>query len=389
MLQLMALFQAKESRDELGLGAIRDSFSDQLFPGTSTIQTRLRYMLFVPWIYQGLENKRTPANIFAVQADKLERALVQPLIDSEDNSGVFGKTAGKRLKRLPSSVYWSGLGAWGIRLMDLSQSEYHLQINDTYRNLDRIKRNESCHKSRGDDADFDHRKSAANWHPKLPAMPVGFPEHVELKLTKDESAFFQECIKQRYPQSLLAFLVFNAKPAVTDFPWQHPDYRWFSDTQKNLLKHARLFSDVMHGAALSYNFQLSQRSNKKDLIKHYEDCFDEWQKNLNVEEIKAWSLQQLWQLTNIQGHIISEPTRTFVQRWVELVRLSAKGLLRHEEGRLLIEHREIKLKGARSRFKNETALAQWGGSSGVDRLNYRWPNVKVLLDDLNQGLGQK
>ena len=49
--RIMALFEEKESRDELGLGPIRDSIADHLFPGTSTIQTRLRYMLFVPWIY--------------------------------------------------------------------------------------------------------------------------------------------------------------------------------------------------------------------------------------------------------------------------------------------------------------------------------------------------
>ncbi|MCS5947611.1 DUF6361 family protein [Klebsiella pneumoniae subsp. pneumoniae] len=45
-LNILALFQQKESRDELGIGSIRDSFAEQLFPGTSTIQTRLRYMLF-------------------------------------------------------------------------------------------------------------------------------------------------------------------------------------------------------------------------------------------------------------------------------------------------------------------------------------------------------
>ena len=40
--RIMALFQERESRDELGLGGIRDSIADHLFPGTSTIQTRLR-----------------------------------------------------------------------------------------------------------------------------------------------------------------------------------------------------------------------------------------------------------------------------------------------------------------------------------------------------------
>ena len=52
----MALFEEKESRDELGLGPIRDSITDHLLPGTSTIQTRVRYMLFVPWIYMMLED---------------------------------------------------------------------------------------------------------------------------------------------------------------------------------------------------------------------------------------------------------------------------------------------------------------------------------------------
>jgi hypothetical protein len=55
--RIMSLFQERESRDELGLGAIRDSIADHLFPGTSTIQTRLRYMLFIPWIFQSLDHR--------------------------------------------------------------------------------------------------------------------------------------------------------------------------------------------------------------------------------------------------------------------------------------------------------------------------------------------
>ena len=46
--RIMVLFQERETRDELGLGgAIRNSIANHLFPGTSTIQTRLRYMLVV------------------------------------------------------------------------------------------------------------------------------------------------------------------------------------------------------------------------------------------------------------------------------------------------------------------------------------------------------
>ena len=50
--EIVAMFSQRESRDELGLGRIRDTLSDTLFPGTSFLLTRARYLLFVPWLYR-------------------------------------------------------------------------------------------------------------------------------------------------------------------------------------------------------------------------------------------------------------------------------------------------------------------------------------------------
>ena len=58
MLEVVDLFKERDTRDELGLGAVRDSFADQFFPGTSTIMTRARYFLLVAWTYQRLEQWR-------------------------------------------------------------------------------------------------------------------------------------------------------------------------------------------------------------------------------------------------------------------------------------------------------------------------------------------
>ena len=66
-LRIFSFFQERESRDEMGIGSVRDSFADRLFPGTSTLQTRLRYMLFVPWIYRKLENEKVPQDSFALR----------------------------------------------------------------------------------------------------------------------------------------------------------------------------------------------------------------------------------------------------------------------------------------------------------------------------------
>lgn len=385
-LRILSLFQEKESRDELGLGSVRDSFADQLFPGTSTIQTRLRYMLFVPWIYQGLEEKRLSVDSFAIQADKLERYLVQPLMDSDDQAGIFGKTAGKKLKRLPSSVYWAGLGAWGIRLSPFSQDEYHRRIEETYRRRSTLKTLEKNAKDRGDDIDIDQRKIALSWHPKLPAPPDTFPEMVDFALSQEEAEFIRDRIQVSCPNSLLSFLSLNCEPADTHAPWEHPDYGGFSDEHKELLIHARLFSETMHGAALFYNIQLAQLRANKDLILEHQASFDEWTESLPLEEVRSWSVNRLWELTIDRGHTITPQTRSFIQQWIELTRKSPKDLLSSDEAMNLVKRREMKLKGTRSRFRNQRALEQWGGYSGVGRLVYRWPNVKVLLNDLYQGM---
>lgn len=385
-LRILSLFQEKESRDELGLGSVRDSFADQLFPGTSTIQTRLRYMLFVPWIYQSLEEKRLLVESFAIQADKLERNLVEPLLDSDDQAGVFGKTAGKKLKRLPSSVYWAGLGVWGIRLTPFSQDEYNRRINETYRRQNALKAFEKDAKTRGDDIDVDQKKTALNWHPRLPVMPDNFPTKADFALSREEAEFIRDCIQVSCPNSLLSFLSLNCEPAGTNAPWEHPDYSSFSDAHKELLTHARLFSETMNGAALSYNIQLAQLRGHEDLAAKHQASFDDWSENLPVEEVRSWSINRLWELTVDHGHSITPQTRSFVQQWIELTRDSPKALLSSIEATNLIKRREMKLKGSRSRFRNQRALEQWGGSSGVGKLVYRWPNVKVLLNDLYQGM---
>lgn len=217
-LRILALFQERESRDELGLGAIRDSIGDLLFPGTSTLHTRLRYMLFVPWIYRRLEERALEAPKFGQDADRLEPALVDPLVKGDDNAGVFGRTAGQRLKRLPSSVYWAGLGTWGIRLAPHSRDEYHRRIGETYerrrRLTDQLKRN----REREDDSDPAGARAIDNWHPRLPEPPAGFPAAADLALTSEEASFIRDRIQADCHDSLLAHLARLSGPSECDFP---------------------------------------------------------------------------------------------------------------------------------------------------------------------------
>src|SRR5256885_16739683 len=136
--RVLAMFEEREARDELGLGGIRDSFSDYLFPGTSTIQTRLRYLFFIPWIYQDLDRRRTPARDVVARARTMELDLTQPLLEAHGaEAGVFGRIAKEKLKRLPSSVYWAALRQYGICRYSGGREDFHRDFESLWRRRQR------------------------------------------------------------------------------------------------------------------------------------------------------------------------------------------------------------------------------------------------------------
>jgi hypothetical protein len=385
-LRILALFQEKESRDELGLGGIRDSFADQLFPGTSTIQTRLRYILFVPWIYTRLEQQRVPPADFAARADRGERGLVTPLLAADDRSGVFGAVAGKGLKRLPSSVYWAGLGAWGIRLIDLSQDQYHRQIGAIYRRRAVQAALERERAKMQDDPEAAPEPGTLTWHPRLPEPPAGFPAQADFSLTREEAGFLLDRLQCSHPHSLLAYLALHSSPVEAEFAWQHPDRAGFREEHQELLTQARRFSEALHGAALVYNLALAELRPWDEKVTGYREWLSRWAASLDLDDLHSWALPRLWQLTLGQGHAITPATRLFVERWLEMARSQPAGLVDSTEARDLVRRREMSLKKARSRFTNRRALEQWGGASGLARLKYRWPNAQEFLRDLHAGL---
>ena len=385
-LRILALFQERESRDELGLGGIRDSISDQLFPGTSTIQTRLRYMLFVPWIYQTLEQRRVSPPKFAIRADKAERDLIETLKNADvQEEGILGGRTGRSLKRLPSSVYWSGLGSWGIRIADVSQEQYHRHIETYYRKREDVEADKRRRRETQDDLDTESDRRMHTWHPRLPNPPADFPKAADFNLTKEEADFILDCIQRRHSKSLLAHLAIQCSPAEVSMPWEHPEYATFSDEHTELLTHARLFSDVMHGAAIVYNLGLSKLV-KRENSENYPEKLEEWHSQIDRNEAADWSMERLWELTLGQGFTISRATKRFVEAWRSLVVSSGAFQQNLEAALSLVKEREGTLKNDRSRFQNATARDQWRGASGMVRINYRWHRVSRLLKDLHAGL---
>jgi hypothetical protein len=377
MKRAVALFNDRDTRDELGFGSIRDTLSDALFPGTSTIQTRLRYLFFIPWLYRDLEGRR---GITGARVDKemgsLERALIEPLLASTDNDGTFGKASKQNIQRLPSSVYWSALQRWKFFQQPLTMERYHSSWDEV--------------KARGagqlaaDDTGVPPARFQT-WHPKLPKPPADFPRVASFALTRAEAEFVRGQILETCSGSLLAYAMNSGHPPIdVPFPWEA-----FEDLPGKLaepLELARRFSLLAEGAALLYNVMLAQQRGPavegQPEWRDHSPGLAEWAKAAQGDGIATWDLGSLWSFCELRSAPVRDRSKTFLTAWQAALRDAGPAEVTESEvARRLIRAREEDLKGSGSRFTNQRALNLWGGSSGAARMNFRWGITRRLLND--------
>ena len=384
MLDVVDLFKEQNTRDELGIGAIRDALADQLFPGTGTVQTRARYFLFIPWIYLDLEHRKIGSSRITSEARKVEIQLIEALARSHrgQGEGVIGIEARAGLKRLPSNIYWLGLGTWKIRITHGSQDQFHRSLDRFYRVM--------IPRSRGEETDAPVT-ILPNWHTGLPDAPASFPEKANFTLRRIEAHYLRERIMTSVPASLLAFLVDKGRDdAAADYPWFHPQMPQFPSAIRGQLEHARNFSEAIHGAALLYNLMLAEKSAKKDLIRQYQSELAEWAESLQAREsdLARWDRKQFWSVVTSDPTVrISIHTRTFVDNWLNLALTPAVAsrIKSHDKARQLVHGRERSLKGKLARLDNRDALRNWNGAAGAGRLDYRWRQAKTIIGDILVG----
>ena len=385
MLDVVHLFSERETRDELGIGTIRDSFSEHFFPGTSTIQTRAKYMLLIPWMYMELEKKKVPSAKIAARARQFETGLISTLLKNGDENGVIGIDAKKNLVRLPSSIYWTGLASWGIRLFSGSVSQYH-RFLDSYYKQDRLNPAKEA-----DEENITHRIKF-NWHPGIPPPPKDLTSNARLALTHNEAAYLKERVLIRYPETLLAEMLRIKSIYKTDFPWEHPVAKSTKPDLSTTIQYARNFSEVINGAALLYNLMLSEAAETEVWINEYENRLIDWSAALGARnnDLRKWykNIGDFWACSALNASRIPPLTRSFVGRWLQFVFESPGAGKVAWDGsvRSLIAARESQLKGARARLSNRSALNRWRGESGTGRLTYRWNTASTFVADILDGL---
>jgi len=372
--------------DPIGLGSVRDAIADAIAPGTSTIQTRLRYFLFVPWIFQKLDREQVAPAEFAGRLRSTEAQLIACLRHLGANVGVIGRTRGEALKRMPSAAYWGGLRSWGIRRADVSIADYPRAM---------VKLRRMTNPGDGDDADAGGVGPRTVWA-SMPAPPAAFLEaEADFGLSIEEAAFITDCIRMNRRDSLLAAACADPDlAAAANWSWEVDD-RLLNDRLRTIVEHAHNISDLTLGATHLYNLLVARRAHSElgmdveGLVAGLEEAMARWVTELNdrATRILPWveDLDGFWNDPIIAGRV-PESARRFITKVIVAAADDPGGFevaMRDE-----IVSREFRLKGGRARLHGRSALMAWDGQTFGGRLEFRWSVARSYLADIGEAIGR-
>jgi hypothetical protein len=379
---LLRALQEPATLDVLGLGSVRDAFSEMLHPGTSYIHTRLRYFMFLPWIFQRLETEQVAPVDFFRRLRRYEAQLIDCLRHLGPGKGVIGYQAGRNLKRMPSTIYWGGLGAWGLRRLPLSLGEYAQRVAALGR----------YRAARDDDGNVTDR-TGSMWA-QVPEPPDNFLEtDINFELGPEEARILIDNIRRRHGETLLALLCVKPESAADyRYPWEVPEMA-LTGRVAETLRHARCFSELTAGPQYAYNILVARRARQElgwDTARLEERQLGHLQGWVTLvgnrrSELRSWvdDLGALW------AHLpdrIHPRTREFIDVVVKLAVNNPEGFADNPVAHDVIRRRELVLKGSRARLAHRAALEYWSGGAAGGQFEYRWSIARGYLGEIAKAL---
>lgn len=378
VIRVINLLSEPEAVDELGIGVIRDGFANIFFPGTSTIQTRAKYFLLVPYILNDLERKR------GMNADRLIKSLYEEelnLIDVLKKSGeygVIGERSGKKLKRKPSDIYWNGIRTYGIFTGGKMSLNNYAKLSCLFKDKQQKLKDQVSLKSKDDETDGDDTDAVSgefNGFWKLPDYSDKWKEDLSIRLTYIEAEFLKNQILLTCSDSLLGyvlknnytdFLLFNSFDEIEGMINILPD-----SIKKDYIP-AKKFADFIYGAHLRYNVMLS---------KGEDDALSaEWE----------WWHSQMKKYADIDLDDIFSRLSINNIKLKRFLKDCKEAMLEDDIDRLdeAVIRREVSIKGEkRSKLRNNKF--EYKGWTGIGKLEYRLRNAQNIIRDIYEGLGDK
>ena len=373
---ILRLLGTQGAVDELGIGVVRDYFSNKLFPGISVLQTRAKYFVLIPYIFaeaklQKFQRKSEVLSWINKQEDNLVKVL---LAATPKENGIIGSTTfkqGRTVKMKPSSIYWNGLRATGIlRNTDFSISD---ACEITY--LQSRKREEISLKAENEDAKGDDKDMLYDGNILFEPLKSG------INVLKDSTIYLKkheaEYIKERFiksfgtKDSLMAYLLKN--------PSEFKKASGFDDINSSRLqgnlKHnydlGKQFADFIFGAHLLYNLIYSNGEDEE-----VESDFYDW-------------LDNGYYPIDIDGVVRESDCPSHTARFLK----EFNGFISEhdiEGAKKCVVERERYMKRERAKLlKPDEFMYKPNARINYFKLDYRYSTAKIIIQDIFDGLEGK
>lgn len=381
ILSVLDLLSEAGTLDELGIAPIRDGFANLFFPGTSTIQTRAKYFMIVPYALKDLEySSESNPNRMLRALDEMERKCGEILITGKDLEGIIGKrslSSNRWVKRTPADIYWAGLRSFGIFTGGtLSLSEYvraMCALKNQKTTLTKLgNRNDNAEEGDLDDKDAGNLFRMQFW--KIPTYYDKWIDDLNIKLTKEEGSFLKGQMISSYPSSMLAFILRNDLTEIFEcksFQEMASLIKIFPEQIQQDYALAYDFSCFLFVLRTVYNIVVSEGKNDEANA-----LWDEWRTDLY--DLAAVDLESIFTRLGIAGNV---RLCTFLRKSQSLMKdMNLEGL------KTEIKRRERDLKGSRSKtlHPGEFDPNAWFGGGQLD---YRFSNAKVIIKDIFESEG--
>jgi hypothetical protein len=400
MREAIQLFRDEGAIDELGLGRIRDALSERMFPGTSVLWGRARYLLIVPWFFQALESGKGSPGDADERSRRLFRKIASELKGSGGGQFVTGVIGGQVRDAIqtPDMAIWAGLQKWGIRTTPGSRAQSRRDA--VAKSLSKV--------SIADDVE----PRSSIWHPRLPAAPADFPDGLSFDLTPREADFLfalmtdPEMSIDEWTQSRADSLfppLLKAKPDSgfedCEAPWDLPKsvLKLASPELREAIHSAGCFSDIARGAHIYYAYLVAlQRApgESSDEVVMLGEQIDTWAEKITtadrLAQLQEWlaGIDNFWALIYSVNDRVVAAERDFIKDWARLC-VDLRGELRStDETRERITAREIQVKHGLARLKVDGSIGRDAPAALPQPMIFRWAYARDIALGIRKGLQQ-
>ena len=376
-IDILRLLQEQGAIDELGIGVVRDSFSNIFFPGSSTIQTRAKYFFIVPYAIKTCCDNPRYHNVPEIRSalDYMERTCAMKMRDGKDHDGVIGSDSlpHKWVVRRPSSIYWNGIRTLGFLTNKYMSIDECIKESIDRRGKEKISNwMVDGEENEQDDRDAGHEALRPLWN--LPPYPWNWIENLDVALSLEEAKALRDAIS-KLDGSLYKFVLDN-NLNLSQYTSSGLAFRALYQDQKDVLPEGlgHLMQMAVWTDTLVYLCRiLFNRSLSEDRNSWAMDEWNAWNSEPYLSEVRSLDLDEVFAFLRLPDRGV----KSFLKKMREYILIGDD-----TSAKRLLEEWEIRLKGekrSKLRRRNEFSDDTWIGGGHLD---YRLYSAARIINDI-------